>query len=297
MGLEEDALRCLERAHESELRFGANDLFQGAAGWGMTELQFYSHFGDPVHLQRALEASEVLQSRLENAPNGYCWSDAGQRECGIAHGTSGISLFFLYLYLATGDEQFWRVGRTALNYVLGCAYANSDGASTWFVSEGAPTVTPYWRWGSAGIGMVIARYNFVRPEDELGESLERVLIDADRRYCMYPGRFFGLAGIGEFLVDLRSLYPSATAERALANVLEGIRMFGMERPSGVAFAGEGGLRISSDLGTGGAGVVMLLDRVLTNKPAAYMNDSLLPSFNERQLGSLASAIGRSVVPS
>lgn len=278
MGLRERAEEVMEMASGHPLKWKSPDLFYGAAGWGMSQLRFFLAMGDEAYLARAEEAGRFLEeSRKEE--EGRCWWPPAQGNvcCGLAHGASGVSLFLLYLYLATRDERYLRLGHKGLRFVVAKGFRNADGGLTWKAREGEPTYTPYWRWGSAGIGMVLLRYCLVLG-DAAGEIsiLPDVFVDADRKYTIFPGRFFGLAGLGEFHLDLAE--SEDDPERALTaarRALAGILLFQVPRQSGLAFPGEGLARISCDFGTGSAGIALFIHRLLKGGGSAFMLDELL----------------------
>ncbi len=154
---------------------------------------------------------------------------------------------------------------------------NPEGGLTWRAKEGELTFTPYWRWGSAGIGGVLLRYRRVLGDPAYGTSiLDDLLIDTDRKYTIFPGWFFGLAGIGDFYLDLAELGEDREVALAGARkVLSGIRLFQLEREAGIAFPGETLSRISCDYGTGGAGIALFLHRLLHGGGPAFLLDELI----------------------
>jgi len=187
-----------------------------------------------------------------------------------------VSLFLLYLYLATGNEYYVEVGRRGLNFVMARGYRNDDGGLTWYAKEGEPTVTPYWRWGTAGLGMAILRYRYALDDDGYDRLLADLLPDTDRKYTIFPTRFFGLAGIAEFHLDMAAFGfdVEAALERA-KKALSGILLFRMELENGVAFPGETLARISCDFGTGSAGIALTAHRYLQGGESSYLLDELL----------------------
>src|SRR5262249_59192945 len=114
-------------------------------------------------------------------------------------------------------------------------------------------VYPYWEYGSAGVGIACLRYSAALGSPRYHEVLERIYLDCDRKYAVYPGRAMGLAGICEFLWDA---FQFTGEERFLASALrlaDGIRLFALREPEGVAFPCTGA-RIGCAFAVGTAGV-------------------------------------------
>ena len=98
-------------------------------------------------------------NKCESDEYGYFWEGFdGNVYYGFAHGSSGIALFLLYLYLATGDERYLTAGIKALEFDLNSGHTTDEGGLTWKSHKDAPMVLPYWRYGSAGVGCSVLRY-------------------------------------------------------------------------------------------------------------------------------------------
>lgn len=253
------------------------DLFYGIAGCGMAQLRFFLHTGDAEYLTRALEAADHLIS-VRQSDAGLSWwtSDDGAVSCGLGHGGAGIALFLLYTSLASNRLEYADVGREALAYVLSKGVRTPEGGLTWRVQEGHSTTTPYWRWGSAGIGMVLLRYAVGLQTSDYDSALADIDLDCDRKYSIFPGLHLGLAGIGEFYLDLARMRGDSEALRKARKLLSGILLFKLKREAGVAFPGETRSKISCDLASGGAGIALFLHRYLhPSLTTPFMVDELI----------------------
>lgn len=277
IGMEDLAHDAILQSSAHELRFESPDYFEGAAGWGMAQLRFFLHSGDSSFLDRARAAGEHLSTTCQQSADGAYWLRDGIEYAGLGHGGAGIALFLLYLSMATGDERYRTLGHSAMNRVVARGIATPADGLTWRVQEGHPTITPYWRWGSAGIGMVLLRFNEVLEDRPFDPILQQVLNDTDRKYSIFPGQHLGLVGIGEFLLDLAATAsPLAVRARAAARkVLAGALLFRICRPVGIAFPGESRTRIACDFATGSAGIASFIHRFLTNAPQPFLLDDLL----------------------
>jgi lantibiotic modifying enzyme len=110
--------------------------------------------------------------------------------------------------------------------------------------------------------------------------LERIFIDTDRKYAVFPGRFTGLAGLGEFLLDIYDLTGDRRFQKSANKAAEGIMHFRLQR-NGSAFPGELLSRISCDYGTGSAGIALFFNRLMGNQKSDFMLDRL---FDGRAVG-------------
>lgn len=278
MGEADRARKALELARTHPLLRRESDVFYGIAGWGMTELRFHLHDGDAKHLEHAEEAGRQLIELHEDDPAGWFWRSQKSVSCTFAHGASGIAAFFTYLSLATGKEEYLDVARRALDFVATKTIPIPDDGVSWRAREEEPTYTPYWRWGSSGIGMAYLRYMTVVPDAPYWPLFEKLTVDCNRKYSIFPGRFFGLSGIGELCLDWAELGPNRElALLAAKKALSGTLLYPVQRPKGIAFPGDTLSRVSCDFGTGGAGVALFLRRVVHGGATDFMLDELLPA--------------------
>jgi serine/threonine protein kinase len=277
LGLKESAGRVLRLARGHHLLWQSPDVFYGAAGYGMTELRFFIDNGDRAHLDHAAEAAEHLLRTKTEDENGVLWTAQGSISCGFAHGVAGIGYFLLALYCASGEERWLDLARRAMDFVAAKAVSIPDGAVSWRAQEGRPTYTPYWRWGSSGVGLALLRYRHVTGDNRFDELFRKMTLDCDRKYAIFPGRFFGLSGVAEFCLDWARFVPGEADEamRQARKALDGALLFRVKRPAGIAFPGETLSRISCDYGTGGAGIALTLHRFLTGTGPAFMVDELM----------------------
>ena len=262
--------------HKHPMTYESPDLFYGVSGWGMAQLKFFLETRDELFLSKAIEGGQFLLDTKEEDESGYWWPVKGDVFFGLAHGGGGVSLFLFYLYLATGIEEFLNAGTRGIDFVLSRAMDTKDGGYTWLMTEGWPTQTPYWRYGGAGIGMTLLRYGSLFDDDRYKGVLDRIVLDCDRKYTIFPGRFFGLAGLGEFFLDMADfgVEESTALECAWKNAA-GALLFKVEREQGIAFPGEQLMRRSCDFGTGSAGIALFLHRLINRGKPPFMLDGLL----------------------
>ncbi len=275
LDLYDSAARVLRMTYDHPLLFKNLDLFHGLSGWGMTNLHFWLRTGDRIYYQKAIEAGDhIIRWAQDGAEPGFPQED-GDIYLGCALGASGVALFLLYLALVTGREPYLEEGQKFLAFDLE-HLVEVEGILTAPISLKDRTKVPYWYHGSSGIATVALRYAQVLQEESYWEVAERVAEeDARRKYAISPSQFVGLSGLGEFLIDL---YLFTGEERYLQwayRVAEGVLLFGIPRPQGVAYPGRSLIRISCDFGTGGAGVAAFFHRLLHPFPRFFMLDEVI----------------------
>lgn len=273
MGLDGRGLELLRQppiAHRAE-------LFGGAAGVGMANLKGYLRTGAVDCLDRALACgAELLQGRRETGGK-YFWPGADTQAYGLGHGASGVALFFLYLGLATDDDSWIVAGRRALAFDIEHGVLSHGGGLTWCASDADKwRLLPYCESGSAGIGSVVLRYVIGARDDSLREVLDKICLATDYiKFAVLPGVCFGLAGIGEFMLDMWMITGDERWYGSAVRTAEGIVPFAVERPAGIAFPGDGQRRLCCDYATGGAGIACFFDRLARRSTAPFRLDELL----------------------
>lgn len=274
LGLHEESRKVLASTYDHPLLYDSWDLYYGVAGWGMANLRFFTEFQDEIYLQKAEEAGNYLLENLAENEKGCYWtSDDGRIPLGYAHGQSGVALFLLYLYLASGKERFLDVGIKAMDFEMNSATPSMKGESiSWmkFADEGY-IVYPYFKVGAAGVGMAMLRYYRLLGEQKYRDMLDKISVDTTRKYTLFPGLFSGLAGLGEFLLDLHRVTNESRHFDAAYRVAAGISLFKIEKKQGLAFPGDMLRRMSCDYGTGSAGVGHFLYRLTHREEAGAFN--------------------------
>jgi serine/threonine protein kinase len=277
IGFQHEAEKIFRRTLSHPLLYKAADIFYGLAGWGMTSLRFFRQTQDEEYLDHAKAAATTLLERSVRNQRGRYWMINNEVRLGLAHGASGVALFLLYLYLETGDSSFLTAGQEALEFDLSFGVETKDGGLSWPQSaESRSPLYPYWRFGSAGIGRVVLRFYRALKNQDLSAMLERIFIECDRKYAVFPGQFMGLSGLGEFSLDLYNLFGESRFLRAAEKAIRGIMLFRVER-NGIAFPGDQLARLSCDYGTGSAGVALFLNRFVNRSGPHFMLDSLFDS--------------------
>ncbi|HSM87893.1 MAG TPA: class III lanthionine synthetase LanKC [Candidatus Limnocylindrales bacterium] len=279
-GAADEAEKLLRLTFNHKLLRRTADLFYGTAGWGMACLRFFLGTRKEIYLEKAVQAGKTILATAGSDPRGYCWPATDETRLGLAHGSSGIALFLLYLYQATDDRRFLEAGQRALDFDLNHAVETRDGGYSWPSQSGAASpLYPYWRFGSAGIGQAVLRYYAVVKEQRYLNIIEKIFVDNDRKHAVLPGKFMGLSGTGEFLLDCHTFLGGDRYLTSASKVAEGLMLFQVEH-NGIGFPGDSLARLCCDYGTGSAGAGLFLHRLISGGKCDFMLDDLLPSVSQ-----------------
>lgn len=277
LGLLDEARAILARGDDHPLLSSAADYSSGLAGWGLAQLRFSRTFPGSAHLANAEKAGRRLLELAHDRDGGLCWPDKdGVVHYGLHFGASGIALFLLHLSRALASAEFERAAIRALDFDLFHAVERPEGGLSWRRSDAnLSIVSPYLKNGTAGVGAVCLRFWTALKDPRYLGFVERMHADCDRKYAVFPGRNDGLAGIGEFLLDAHLVTGEEKYLNSARRTASGLKLFAFSQPEGTAFPGNGLARVSCDLATGSAGVILFLDRLIKPRSADFMLDEAL----------------------
>jgi serine/threonine protein kinase len=278
-GLEHDARRILARsARDVKGIFERKGFYFGAAGWGTANLHFWRATGEAEYLHAAVRVGdELLRTQVEDE-KGLSWDSDGVVELGFGQGQAGIAAFLTFLYCACGRSEFLAAARRTAQFEIEHRW-ESEYDLLWFpnvgASPGAPK-SPHVRHGTAGIGGAIVRCYAASGDGALLAFAERCAHVVSRRQTNKIWYDYGLAGYGEFLIDMYQFTGDDNYLNTAFHLAEAILPFRIERDEGFAFPGNDLLRISCDFGMGSAGIGIFLNRLLNpDRPRLLMPDDLL----------------------
>jgi serine/threonine protein kinase len=281
LALYDEAEVAFRQAINHPRLFDSADLFNGAGGVGMAALALSMRTNDKRYADYSAWCAEEILARAQTRDTGLCWlAPDGKAYYGLGHGASGVALFLLYLHLATLDERWLRAGQRALAFDLAGVSAGDD-LFLWPYGEDTSGIRlPYFEFGAAGVGAAVLRYQLVAGSEQYRTVLQRILSDAAHKYAAFPGYLMGLAGLGQFFIDVAVLSGDDDAWMRAQLVADGVRLFALERADGYAFPTEYHYRLGCDFGTGAAGAVLFLDNLLHRRTSSFMLDELLARSNQ-----------------
>lgn len=252
LGHRQDALDVVDIALREQWDRLETALFSGLPGIGLNLLRLGRT--EPALTGHAMRAVDICADRLGGPEDVPEISGGDNPRAGLMYGSSGSALLFLHAYEHTGDRALLDLAEIALRQDLRRCRASEDGSLQ--VNQGW-RMLPYLDEGSVGIAMVLARFLAHRDDDELAAELDRLKLVARAGFFVQPGLFTGRAGI----------IAALAGDPAARELIKGLRWHAMPYGGGLAFPGDGLLRLSMDFATGTAGVLFALGAVLGDQPA------------------------------
>jgi serine/threonine protein kinase len=258
-------------------------LHSGLAGIGLTQLHLAgTRDGQDArqYLRQARDTAERLAAALAVAPPPGKFGRAG-----LLHGWSGPAVLFTRLYQHTGEPRWLNLADQAIAKDLEECGSADDGSLQ--VRDGTKRILPYLGIGSAGV-LVAAELLAEQVGDSDGADPDGTQRDNHRRgtypslrripelrwacfgeVTVFPGLMFGRTGLLVALAMGQRRHPPATMDpditEAIKVHLAGLALHAVPYGGGLAFPGEQLLRLSMDVTTGGAGVLLGLTAALDGR--------------------------------
>ncbi len=267
LGMGERAREILELSYASRLRFADPTMFFGAAGWGLVSLYFYQATGDPYYLAKVGEACEYLISTARSEGGMLCWAHSmdGEIHLGYGYGASGIALFLLRAGLALGKPDVVECASRALSFDLQNRMETPRGWA-WPHQVGGKVRLPYWAHGAAGVGVSAIRISCATGQQYFRTAAESIAESVNVRWTVLPSQLDGIAGIGEFMLDMFLLTGRQDYWQRAATMAETALWYAVERDGGLAFPGRWHSRLTTDYATGSAGIGLFFLRLRAPGP-------------------------------
>lgn len=259
LGRPQEALDVVDRCLAEKWDELGPDLMSGLAGVGLNLLHLGDATGESALGDAARRATALLTERLADVaalppPVGAAAVSGGRHpRAGLTQGWTGPALLFLRMYERTGDPALLEQAVTAVRQDLHRCVVRDDGAME--VNEGWRTM-PYLAHGSVGIGIVIDQLLRYRDDEDLARASTAISLAAQSPFYAQAGLFAGRAGI------IRYLAGHDLHRGRLTTQVRNLSWHAVPFGRGLAFPGDQLLRLSMDLATGTAGVLLALGAAL-----------------------------------
>ncbi|MFJ4103368.1 class III lanthionine synthetase LanKC [Amycolatopsis japonica] len=258
LGYREEATKLLTASTTLVEQTTDHGLEGGLSGIGLTQLHFAVARKDNEFGRQALATAVRLAEALEIAdPPG----DFGR--AGLLNGWSGPALLFVRLFERTREEGWLSFADQALERDIEECVESDDGSLQ--VRDGETRTLPYAGVGSAGILMVAEELAKHRPDAKALKSLPGLREACRGEFVIHPGLLFGRGGLMTALA--MGAEPDQRVRDAIDLHLSRLAWYAVPYKGGLAFPGNQLLRLSMDVVTGGAGVLLALAATLDGKAA------------------------------
>jgi lantibiotic modifying enzyme len=250
--------------NHSEVLHETAGLYCGSAGVGLANLDLWHTTQEERWLASAqLIGTELLRRRQTDA-SGLYWKQEDITPVGLAFGSAGIALFLAHLYLATHDGLFLQAAMSALDFDIAQGVMIEQGLLFYpqVGSSGGVPKSPHTRFGTAGVGSVAIRLYEISGEQRYLESARICADTCSSRYSNKLWQDYGLAGLGEFLLDMHHSTSDDFYLRTAFHLAGAILPYRIITPNGVTFAGRYLERIGCDFGEGSSGIGYFFARLL-----------------------------------
>jgi serine/threonine protein kinase len=245
LGYEGQALDLLEVCLAEDWTTLGLDLHSGLAGVGLNLLHLADKTGDQTLRQAGLLAANLVAQRLGTEDDVPETSGRDNPLAGLLRGCSGSAMLLMRAFDETGDAGLLDRAATAIRMDLKRCVLREDGVLE--VNEGWRTM-PYLETGSVGIGLAIDAFLERREDEQFRAAMAGIDKAAKSRMYILPGLFSGRAGI--------ALYLAHRNDPEAARQIRDLSWHAVPYGGGLAFPGTGLMRLSMDLATGTAGVLL-----------------------------------------
>ncbi|MEU1403762.1 class III lanthionine synthetase LanKC [Streptomyces sp. NPDC005728] len=252
LGHRDAALEVLERCPAPDP--DCPDLAEGLAGAALTLLHFARVTGTQAYRTETLRMADVLARTYVPAPPAARPGRPDPR--GLLHGPTGAALLFLHLHETEGTEEasgtgFLALAERAISHDIGRCTTLSDGT---VVLAGRHNL-PYLHGGSLGLATVVRDQLRLRSDPEKAALLTALRRTAAGVHIRNSGLLRGRAGA---IATLAALDDPADVPVIRAQIRR-LAWHARSHRGRLAFPGYRRNRLSADLATGSAGVLLALD--------------------------------------
>jgi len=238
------------------------DLLGGLSGIGLNLLHLGKTNGESELEAAGLRCAALVAERLEAETGTATISGGREPLAGLMRGGAGRSLLLMGAFDATGDTGFLDAAATALRADLRRTVVRDNGSIE--VAEGWRSM-PYMDAGSVGIGLALDAFLTRSPDEAFTDAAAGLALAAQSPMYILPGLFTGRAGI---LLYLARRSPNPLADPLVRRQIKALSWHALPYGEGMAFPGTGLLRLSMDLATGGAGVLLALGAAMHDAPVS-----------------------------
>jgi hypothetical protein len=270
------AARLVDRTRDAARTARGIGLYDGLTGIGLTHLHLAERWQTVDFDEDIAQVADMLAEALRtNRPvtGGRTAQDPPPVRAGLMRGWSGVALFFLRLYEVSGDPGHLDLAVAAVHRDLDRCTTTPNGSLQ--VEEAGVRTLCYLDVGSAGIALVADEVLTLRDDDRLREALPALLTACTPEFVVMPQLFMGRSGLVAALERAGRRDPALARPAVVARHLDRLGWYALSHQGHMAFPGDLLLKLSMDLATGTAGVLLTTSAVMGDQ------GRFLPFFTDR----------------
>ncbi|WP_354637099.1 class III lanthionine synthetase LanKC [Kitasatospora camelliae] len=269
LGLPTEAEELLDASLRHPLSLASAHLAHGASGIGLAHLALHARLGGDHRLTVATKLGDTFTGEHRD----HVLADAGTP--GLATGLAGTALFLHTLGRYTGEDRYLRGAVGLMHAELDRAVdGGADGLL--FRDETQTRILPYLSIGSAGVATALTRIAATTGDERCTEALPQVLPMCRLTCAAEPGLYTGVAGWAYTLADHADHAGGPEDRRTALHIATGLAKYAIRHADGLRVLGGGEERFHADLGSGSAGVLLALARVLDGPGAQALPEPHTP---------------------
>ncbi|GAB3412906.1 class III lanthionine synthetase LanKC [Flindersiella endophytica] len=282
LGDEQHRERAIDLAKRLPLDWPNPDVTHGVAGNGIANLYFWRETHDDEFRQRAHACATTLAEQAEQAkqakqadqsgrqdglllwpiPQDFESRLAGTIDYGFAHGVAGIAAFLLSAGTHLDQPAWVDLAHQAGETLRSTAHQDDHGALWPSGPRDLTNLREHWCSGSSGIGTFLIRLWQVTNAGWARDLAEQAG-DAGwrRRWTANPSMCHGLAGNGDFLLDLADATGDDRFRTQAEDLARALHSRAAHRDGRLLASDETVLGFGADYGVGVAGWLSFLSRL------------------------------------
>ncbi|WP_341518397.1 class III lanthionine synthetase LanKC [Bacillus paramobilis] len=252
-------------------------LRSGLAGIGLAYISLYLEEKEDSYLKKAESIANSIKSYI-NENKSLTVSDWAAVPIGILDGWSGVSMFYAALYSVTKKKEFYILAKDVIERDLRNTQKDEK-IGILQTKDDKNRLLPYLSGGSIGIGVAIWYLNHVSGQKFYQEELNLITNLNDIR-CTFSGGLFD--GIGGFLLlPLIMEEKIEGIEKDLMESVDKLNLFLIKEANALSFPGNFCYRLSDDMYSGSAGIILALNGILKSNPLHWLPIINVNSFVEK----------------
>ena len=232
-------------------------ILSGLSGQGLALLSFYLLEKDLFYLQLAQKIGhkikEIFESNVEISSK-----DIDFISKGLLDGWSGVSVFLCSLYKQTEDSMWLTLAEDAMMRELENCEIDSVG-NLQVLDE--MRLLPYLSSGAIGISIALHILNKYSNIKIFYEKFEQTIGNVDTICSYNSGLFRGFSGFLLFSSFIKQECGIIMPEEKTLTLINTLKTYMVESQCDIMLPGDYGYKLSGDLLTGAAGVLLALDSV------------------------------------